>query len=707
MVDEKQYIINAFQTHFGAFINRRLAIYGIGPNTRHIVEHFTNFDIVGLMDEARAGETIYGKLVLTVDEVAEMNVDAIVIVARSNNVRIIYRRIAEMCAANCIYVYDVNGNLLGNANDETRALDSYNEITEQRLREKIAHADVVSFDVFDTLVMRRTLYPQDIFEIVEDRIRVTGKWDGEFTKLRIKAERELYNEGPNPKIDVIYDRIQQWLGFSNDIKRELQQLEIQVEAEHLVRREKMCEIFRFSVAQGKEVFLVSDMYLPVIILEPLLAELGIRVQSGHLLVSCDFGVTKSNGLYSILRERFAGRTIVHIGDNIEADIHAAKSYGIEDTFHVQSALNMLEDSYANELLKYDATLNNRLMIGEFTSCQLNDPFLFAATKGKFRVGSPYEMTYSFVAPVVYRFFSWMIAKAKELKLERILLGARDGYIMERISQQVRKTIPDLPQTQYLYISRATAVLAGIHTDEDIVFAASLAYSGSMEDMLRSRFRLMPVEIQRRENEGDAAYVLKHRDAILREADIARKYYLQYWKTLGIPTGARVGFFDFVSSGTCQKALSNIVDCELQGLYFARIQSGGGYKADIKIETLFEVRNIYESSWNLLDDYFFMENILTSFEPSLQAFDEAGRPVFATEHRTTEQLEYLQESQQALLDYFRETKLDMRQALNVSLEVPDLLIRSLRECYTVREMDYFEHESLVDEFTNRYFELQKH
>ena len=90
----------------------KIAIYGVGKNTRIILESFDSDNIVGLMDEVRKGDIIYGKRVITVEEAAALGVDAIIIVARASNVKIIYRRIKDACIKHSIKVYDINGNIL-------------------------------------------------------------------------------------------------------------------------------------------------------------------------------------------------------------------------------------------------------------------------------------------------------------------------------------------------------------------------------------------------------------------------------------------------------------------------------------------------------------------------------------------------------------------------------------------------------------------
>jgi FMN phosphatase YigB (HAD superfamily) len=318
MINEQEYIISEYQKNFAGLQGHNLAIYGIGKNTQIILEKFNTDNIIGLMDETRTGDTIYGKRVISMDEAAVLGVDTIIIVARASNILIIYQRIADACQKNSITVYDINGRLVQSVAVDKKSFDGYADMSRATLQQKIDCADVVSFDIFDTLVMRRTLYPSDIFKFVEKRTSVG------FAKRRIKAETDLYCEGRQPNIYDIYAHLQ-------DVEP---CLEIDLESEYLVRREDMCEMLLYAVNCGKRVYLVSDMNLPGYIINSLLDKLEISVCSENILVSCDYGVSKSSGLFAELRKKVGMAKILHIGDNWEADIQSAARYGIDDTFYI-------------------------------------------------------------------------------------------------------------------------------------------------------------------------------------------------------------------------------------------------------------------------------------------------------------------------------------------------------------------------------------
>ena len=66
MYIEKQYVINQFRSNFSRHIDKKFVLYGVGNNTKAILEECTEFQIIGLMDQAMAGSTVFELPVFTV-----------------------------------------------------------------------------------------------------------------------------------------------------------------------------------------------------------------------------------------------------------------------------------------------------------------------------------------------------------------------------------------------------------------------------------------------------------------------------------------------------------------------------------------------------------------------------------------------------------------------------------------------------------------
>lgn len=689
VMSEKEYIIHCYKTYFSCFQDKKIVIYGIGKNTQIILEHFESDNIIGLMDECRAGEQIYGKEIISMEEALKRGAELILIVARASNVSIIYRRISETCIRQGIVVYDINGEEVNPKAIVNREYSSYKQITFENLKQKIDDAEVVSFDIFDTLIMRDVLYPRDIFSLVEKQV---GR---KFRNKRIRAEMDLYSEGKNPCLKEIY------AAMSEEF---IPEHEIETERRHLYRRKSGCRALDYALRQGKEIYFVSDMYLDSVTLENILRGMNIPVRRGQILVSCEFGLSKHNGLFSILRKCVGNRKILHIGDNREADIEAAEQYGVDKTFYIPNALKMLEDSYADSLLAYTENLENRLVIGKFLVQVFSDGFLFSNSQGRIVLSNNRQIGSIFVSPFVYRFYGWMVQEAKKRNLTHILLAARDGRIIERIYHYFKETGLEQPQMDYFYISRAVAVLAGIKDDEDILHACRLAFNGNISEKLKSRFRLSDSEICQRVDTTEQEYILRHKKAILKSAKAVRERFLKYISSICSEDSEKIGFFDFISSGTCQKALMNIVNFNLTGLYMGNVNNETEYKADIDVSSMFGSYNVFQKGEYVLTNYFLLENIITSEEATLVDFDEDGRPVLDKETRTEKQMEDLRDIQDAILEYVKDSCLQPEEMVEVDLKLVDQIFGLLSQQSCVVQTDYFKEHHLEDAFCNREFDL---
>ncbi|GHV43120.1 hypothetical protein FACS189490_13100 [Clostridia bacterium] len=209
-------------------------------------------------------------------------------------------------------------------------------------------------------------------------------------------------------------------------------------------------------------------------------------------------------------------------------------------------------------------------------------------------------------------------------------------------------------------------------------------------MLRYRFLVSQAPTDGREDNS----VLTYREEILTNAKKARQAYKCYINSLNISENASVGFFDFVSGGTLQKALQNIVNWDITGLYFAKTIRENGYKPDLKIMTLYGETNGFHGDYHICADYVRMENVMTSFEPYLVGFN-MGKPMFANEVRPQRWLDTVKEVHDGILDFA--TAHNPQVFAAVSKELTDLIYHFSSKNYTQTLFDSpfdFEH---VDEF----------
>ena len=199
------------------------------------------------------------------------------------------------------------------------------------IAETLLSAEVVSFDIFDTLVKRTVLKPTDIFEDAEystsnaprevcARIRVEAERDARM--LAVRQGRE------DTTLDEIYAIIGERLS-QGDAKR-LKEAEISLELSCCIPYEHMKGIYDLAKKSKARVIAVTDMYLPHDVIRQILQKCGYD-DLDAIFVSSECGLTKaSGGLWNHVIDSLgtAPNSIVHFGDNRRSDVDRAKAAGI-------------------------------------------------------------------------------------------------------------------------------------------------------------------------------------------------------------------------------------------------------------------------------------------------------------------------------------------------------------------------------------------
>lgn len=68
--------------------------------------------------------------------------------------------------------------------DTSYERNGYWKSSYKELKDKIDRADAVSFDIFDTLIMRKIFSPEDVFRLLGEKVRAELKLDCEIAGIR-------------------------------------------------------------------------------------------------------------------------------------------------------------------------------------------------------------------------------------------------------------------------------------------------------------------------------------------------------------------------------------------------------------------------------------------------------------------------------------------------------------------------------------------
>lgn len=620
----------------------KIAIYGLGAETEKILAQIGGeFHIVGLLDGYRKDGELYGMPIIPMEQAVREKVGLILAAARPGSCRAIARRIGKVCMENGIALFDTRGNDLCDTHRVTYQLDKNKGMTKEQLYQQTAMYEAVSFDLFDTLIMRRILSPSDVFDLVDARLRQDGIVIEDFAARRMSCEKELSKDRA-PRLTEIYSYMTETYHISKIRSDDMAVLEWEIDCSLVIPRREVCELLLRLAEQGKKIYIVSDSYYSREQITELMKKCGITRYS-DVFVSCEFGTGKGQLLFEKVKEAVGNMPLVHIGDDAAVDIESAEKNGIRG-IRIYSGMDLLEMTGYMGLWDYTQSLADRIKTGMFTAKIFNSPFQFETEECKISVDTAYDIGYVFFAPMISDFVLWFHEKVEEYGLQNILFCARDGYLLQKMYGE----LDPISSTVYFLTSRTAAIRAGMETREDIEYVGAMKFSGSLHKQLQERFGIV-VDPETFRTDPEPG-LLDYEQEILEKAGRDRVRYQTYIEQLALKEGDSA-FFDFVAKGTTQMYMGKLMKQHLKGLYFLRLEEEQMRDKGLDIDAFYDISEM--AGRTIFNDYYILETMLTSPMPSVKEFDGQGSPVYAAETRAAQDIQCFLEAQEGIGDYFRE------------------------------------------------------
>ena len=497
----------------------------------------------------------------------------------------------------------------------------------RELIESIDSHDTICFDIFDTLITRRCLCPEDVFVIVGETSREdTGIEPGLFARYRLGSQERV----PDGNICDIYEEFQKLSGIDDETRDRLVRLEIDTEKRLTVPRRDVVGLLRSAVRKNKKVILITDMYLPEDVIRDILKINGITGFS-RIIVSCECGMRKRTGLFGAIGE--PGSNVLMIGDDYADDCLSAREYGF-DAFPVSSCAELALNNGFREIIDGAGGVSESLFIGSAVSRLFNSPFGI----------SDEDRDAAAAESLVMSYISWLVLSGAAAESDGILFQERDGYLFRKIYEYVRRNIPDvhIPVSVSLPISRAAAIkLCEDRVDVDSLY--SLMKDDSDVKSLMTDFFGIEEDCQASVLfDGSEPFSERFSDAIRIISADQREAFFRMISSKRLKMGKEYGLFDFYSGGFVQACLSEVVPFDLKGLYYG-INSKNTMTGDIKAISFLE-----DAGGLISEDYVYLERIITAPEASVKGYRD-GKAERFPENRSREELTSLRRSQKTALD----------------------------------------------------------
>lgn len=534
------------------------------------------------------------------------------------------------------------------------------------LSKKFLVHDVISFDIFDTLILRPFDDPKSVFFLLGEKNKCPG-----FKRYRILAEKlarqEAFEKNGTYEVTLrdIYEKLQRYVSL--DIEQAMQ-YEIETELDLAFANPYMKQVYLEAVNLNKKVIAVSDMYLPSDVIKKMLKKCGYD-KFDDIIVSNDYGVSKrSTKLYEKVKEMYGeDLKYIHIGDNAVSDNRSARRSGIDTVFYknVNARGNCHRAFDMTSLVgsAYRGIVNAKLQSGFEQFSQF------------------YEFGYTYAGLLVLGYCNYIHNYTHNNNIQKILFLSRDGHILKAVYD---KLFPE-DKTEYVYWSRSAATKLTVNRFHNELLLRYIKYKiprkMSIEKILKAMdIPQMITPLEKAGFEGDVILTSDNYEDIVKvfldnkqiisdcfkQSNMAAKQY--YREKLGGCTSACIVDIGWAASGF--SALRYLIEDEWKlGCKTYGLVAGSTYLHDMDIIEPQFANNVIDSymfsqrvnreirrDHNVKQMYgAFTEIMLSAPCPSFIGFDfdENGEVTYSFDCPEVEGYEMIEQIQQGAKDFVRD------------------------------------------------------
>ena len=326
--------------------------------------------------------------------------------------------------------------------------------------------DTITFDVFDTLLIRRVPDP-DMVKIPTARLisdlaaqRGISKPPHEVRKLRevIENRHRQENGAKHPDFEANYDEfmpeiLHEIFGetYTPSLFEQVAAFEVKMESAMIVARVELADWIKQLSKMGKRLLLISDIYLPAKYIKKLVENVGLLEYFEEVISSADSFQAKASGAaWPLIEQRFKldKTRWLHIGDNPISD----GARPVEAGIHAMVLKDIGEHHRLSLATRYNYYAAHRDFWKGRNLLQWALP-LEAENQDR---DALYSDGHGFLGYLLCYFIHRLIERCKDENIQRIYFCAREGWMFKQIWDELAPWFyPEggQPESRYLYVSR--------------------------------------------------------------------------------------------------------------------------------------------------------------------------------------------------------------------------------------------------------------
>lgn len=452
----------------------------------------------------------------------------------------------------------------------SRNTDSFGVYDIELLRRQISLVDLVSVDVFDTLVLRPTLSPTALqyfaARAVVDHPAEAESWVTERSAAEHRA-RVRHSDVGDVTLAEAFDELPRSM-------QPMQQHEIDIESRVAVSRRWLIDELRAAKQRGTRVVAMTDTTLPADVVRAVVAQVGGEGLFDEWYVSNERRARKDQGgMWGVVAasEGIPPQRWLHLGDNERSDIQQALTHSVGWSLVPSPRAVAQFHAPGGHLERGNWATQSALGL---SATRLYD--------GRSDPSSEAVFGYSVLGPLVAALGAEVVRRRRDRPHERVLLMARDTALVYQVLQQWHADAPDaVPVVEYFQVSRRAALAASAAggLDIDLVLDAG-AFEGVFTDLVEARLGVRPegeqfaVTVRHpAQRELCAALLAELAEPVRAAGEEQLAGLRRHLSELGIDDRTPMCVVDLGYSATTQRALARVLPNQISGLYGVTTPAG--------------------------------------------------------------------------------------------------------------------------------------
>jgi len=323
------------------------------------------------------------------------------------------------------------------------------------------NAIYITFDLYDTTVMRESTSEFDVFELTWNEL---SSLHADFPDLESYLKHRKESELASKPLDA--PSLKQILQYMPEVYTQhldlIESVESEVEMRQLSVVPRAVEFIKTLRLENKKIAFISDMHISSTYLLPRIQTLGLYETGDILLVSSDVGVSKARKgkLFHHFLETndLMAKNVTHYGNSYWSDVKMAKKHGLSSRYIPEFNANRFESLICREVADTKAShqlvTTSRLTRKECVESA--DVNIFCDRQSGKRAIS--DIACSVAGPILYFFVLWVLEECRRESVTTIRFLTRDGEILKAIADELPAELTEGLDIQLLEVSRNSLVL---------------------------------------------------------------------------------------------------------------------------------------------------------------------------------------------------------------------------------------------------------